>query len=463
MGVVSYFAEGLRSGVNQSIFKVSQEHARYEDERGLTHEFTTDHYGNVTSSIAPDGGVTRNDISFYGLLYQQTGADPDGPSKPQLSPITKLGYNFYGDLLVVVNPDNTTQTAVYHAMLHVPLTVTDELGQPTTFVVDSVGNVLFTTDPEDHTWSFTWNSHGNMLTQTSPDPDGVGLPLQPLTTIYQYESTIYNRLQQITNPDQTTQSFTYSDTDLIETVTDEIGRVTSYLFDPLDRLVQLKQPNPGFGQSVPTWTFVYDANRLLAETIDPLNNSTNYEYNNRKWVKKIKYTDPDGSLGTLGRPEAEFTYFPTGDLLTATNPAYASGLYDLYNYDGSGRMISMTGPLSGQLQTFEYDKLGRLIESEDASGRIIETKYDIRDRVVSVIDHDPDGPGPAIGPTYSYQYDLVGRLEHVTDPLNRVTSYDYEDNGWLHSVTLPDPDGIGALLAPVTVFGYDARAADLDY
>ena len=459
----STLSQGLKSASVLSpptypYYPVSSVDARYTDERGHTFHFTTDRFGNITSTEDPLGATTVSEHDYWGHLYRHTGADPDGVGTGSPAPITVYGYNYRASPLLRINPDSTTITATQHGTLQLPLVITDELGHTTTNTYDSVGNLLTTKDAENYLWTFAWNTHGNLTSQTSPDPDGISNPLTSLVTTFEYESVYYNRLNKITNPDSTYRTFAYTAVDLVNSVTDEIGRTTTYSWDEMDRIVLISLPI--IGTATPQWKYKYGtattSGRQLEFSIDPEDNKTSYLYDARDRLTKITYPDPDGSTTTLSSPVIDYVYNGTSQVTSVTNPTYGTSLLDSYTYDDLGRMLTATGPLSGQTTTYNYDLRGRVIDVTDASGRKIEYRYDIRDRLEFVEDHDPDGTGSLNRPTTEYNYDAAGRLESVVDPLGRITSYEYLDNNWLELVRLPDSDRGGPLARPVYSQAYDA-------
>jgi YD repeat-containing protein len=112
------------------------------------------------------------------------------------------------------------------------------------------------------------NSRGQVTSITLPDPDGAGSLTSPVTTIA-YDSL--GRPVTLTNPDSTTQTFTYSTADQLLTSTDELSRVTTYTYDTLDRVLTVTLPDPDGAGSLtsPVTTLVYNAGSLVTSVTDP--------------------------------------------------------------------------------------------------------------------------------------------------------------------------------------------------
>lgn len=447
--------EGFATGTGNTPFEVADMNARYVDEEGNTFKFETDRFGNVTKFTNATNDATTYEFDDQSLLYRLTEADPDGAGS-LTSPVTTFGYSSLGNLVYTKNPDATTTTATYHSTLNRVTKYTDELGEDIDYTYQTDGDLATMTDQGGNVWTYTYDSHGNRLTETSPDPDGAATKYSAIVTTYAYDATYYNRLTKITWDNSDYQEFTYTSSDQVASSKDELGHTTSYEYNLLDQLTKVTLPDPdGAGsQTAPEYTYTYTADFLLDTETDPLGNVTDHDYNSRGWLTKTKLPDPDG-VGTLTSPEFTFTYDKLGQVLTETRPEF-DGVNVGYTYDASGRVTEFSGPLTGQDTTYAHDDLGRVTSVTDASGRVISYEYDSRNRLIKLIDHDPDGAGSEVGPTTEYDYDDAGQLTKVTDPLGRETSYTYDVRGLLKTTTRPDPDGAGSGIAPVTTYDYDA-------
>ncbi len=134
-----------------------------------------------------------------------------------------------------------------------------------------------------------------------------------------------------------------------------------------------------------TTSALYDADGNVAQTTDPNDIVTTYQYNGAGWETQMQQADPitDGSDDTR-----------TTDQLTTS-----------YGYDNDGNLTSETDPL-GNVTSYEFDAAERKTEE---------------------IDPSPDGDAP--DPTILYAYDTAGTLQSETDPKGNATDYAYDALG----------------------------------
>lgn len=85
----------------------------------------------------------------------------------------------------------------------------------------------------------------------------------------------------------------------LTSTTDELGRVTTYAYDALNRLTSVTLPDPdGEGElAAPVTTYQYDKASNLRYVIDPLGNTTEYQYDHLNRLVQIVEADPDGGGG----------------------------------------------------------------------------------------------------------------------------------------------------------------------
>jgi len=236
---------------------------------------------------------------------------------------------------------------------------------------------------------------------------------------------------------QTTQTPRAPGSNLVQSRTDALGRVTSYQYDPQGNLTERRD-----AQGQP-WTFTYDpVFNQVTSSRDPLGNLTTFEYDASGNLAAI--TDPEQN----GKPEAErrktrVTYNPFGQPLTVTDPLDHTTTFE---YDSVGNPIATVDPLGNRTER-SYDAVSRLVAVKDPKGAVTRFTYDNLDRLLTVTDplngtttftYDPNGNllslTDARGKTTTHTYDTRNRLESRTDPLNRTETFTYDLNGNLKTV-----------------------------
>jgi YD repeat-containing protein len=191
---------------------------------------------------------------------------------------------------------------------------------------------------------------GKVLIDTAYDPNGnvasMSTPYRSsgeLTygaTGYQYDALRRKRLT--TNPDQTSQRFSYSGR--VMTSTDENGSKWQRTTDALGNLVTVLEPN-GSGASPSMETdYAYDG------------------FGNLRSVAQY-----GGAQGASGARNRAFTYSGISQLLTSYNPETGTVCY---------------GTLSGSSCTPGYDPAGNLISRTDARGIKVSFSYDSVNRLI---------------------------------------------------------------------------------
>lgn len=271
--------------------------------------------------------------------------------------------------------------------------------QVTTFTHYPNGKVhtkTITADGESRTWTYTYNAVGQMLTEDGPRTDVNDI------TIWTYDAqgnlrTETNALGHLIQWDD------YNAHGQAQTMTDENGIVTTYVFDELTR--------------------------LTTSTTD--GEVTTYEYTDSGQLEKLILSD--GSFLLYGYDQADRLESITDNL----------GNQLKYTLDNMGnRTLEETFDVSNTLVqkvTNVYNELGRLEQSIGADNQITRWTYDDQGNEKTHTD-------PLLQLTSS-DYDALNRLEQITDPdLNTIGySYDAQDN--LRTVT--DPRGL------VTTYGYN--------
>ncbi len=188
--------------------------------------------------------------------------------------------------------------------------------------------------------------------------------------------------------------------------------------------------------------YAYDRRGQLAASLDALSNITLNAYN--AFGQQVAQTQNiDGTRSTTTRTQ----YDQRGLKRSTTVDAGGLNITTQTHYDAFGRVIEQTDAL-GHSSRFEYDRLGRVVQTIDRGNVSRATTYDAFDRVLTQRDGN--------GHTTRYQYDQHARSLTVTtaegiqtvstqnrhgqtiavqDGRGNTTSYQYDKNGQLLSQT----------------------------
>ena len=260
-----------------------------------------------------------------------------------------------------------------------------------TFVYDTQGNRLSSTDALNNATSFTYGAYDRDVRSRSITVNGV-----PITWSFRY----------------------YDGLVLVDT--DPLGNVTTYTSDSNDNMLTMTTPAPGGRTPASTTSFSYDTKGQLLTITDPLNHVTTFTYSAAGLVETV--TDAQNKV-------THYEYDVRGNRTAIVD---AMMLRTEFHYDLRNRLTSVTSLTTPPVTTsYTYDSRGRRTSVTDANGKTTTYTYDDADRLIAVT----DAQTPA-GITH-YEYDSEDNLINVTDALNRVTHYDYDAQGRLSKTTFP--------------------------
>jgi RHS repeat-associated protein len=341
-----------------------------------------------------------------------------------LGNLTSYVYDAHGNIISQTNALGGLTTATFDANDN-KLTETNALGKIRSYTYDANNNRLTETDPLSNTTSYTYNTRNQVLTITDA--------LSRVTT-NTYDAN--GNLLSTQDPAGGTTSYTYNSQGLRLTSSDPLGGVTSYAYDAVGNLTQ---QTDALG-NVSTYTYDLNGNRL-SETRTRTTASgtetlvTSYQYDGLDRVIQTTYSDGSttqvqyNSIGKqsattdqLGR-QTLYQYDPMGRLTLTTYPDSTS---ESSTYDANGNRASSTDR-GGRTTTYSYDPLKRLVQTTYADGASTSTGYDAIGEVTSATD--------ARGNVTKYLYDGAGRRTSVTDALTHVTSFTYDAVGDQLSMT----------------------------
>ncbi|WP_370623551.1 peroxidase family protein [cf. Phormidesmis sp. LEGE 11477] len=228
--------------------------------------------------------------------------------------------------------------------------------------------------------------------------------------------------------------YTYEANGLVDTTIDPLNRTTDYDYDSLGRLSQVIYARGTAYEA--TEQFGYDSAGNLNRFVDANGHTTTYTYDELNRIVETVEADPDGASGSSTSPTTFLAYDAAGNLASVTD---AAGNTTLYGYDERGRVIQLTNA-EGNTTRYGYDGTGNLTSEIDPLGREIQHRYDARNRRIETTD--------AEGNTTRFSYDLENNLIEVVDPLGNTTTYTYDARNRLVAET----DALGNVMQ----YQYDA-------
>ncbi len=372
-----------------------------DDGTSQVQQFEYNPYGHVVRSVDPLGRETS-------YIFDQEPTSPGyltdlkeirqktGPNAADFEVLAKVSYD----------------------SRHLPLSVTDAAGQPTTFTYNTAGQVRTATNAKGELTTFWYHPTGQ---------PGLGEPLDPAATGY---------LIALDGPalgasDST--RFTFDGFGRPRTTTDSEGYVVTMDYDGFDRPTLVSFPDGTYNQ------LVYE--RLdLTKSRDRRGRWTTFAYNALR--QRVSSRDPAGQL-------TQFDWCACGALHQIIDPA---GKATMWTYDRQGRVISKTYA-DNTKQTYSYEpSTSRLLSTTDAKSQVTTYQYYLDNALKQVAYSN----AAVATPTVSFTYDtFYRRVTSMTDGLG-ATIYSYNpipvaptlSAGKLASVT-------GPLANSTVAFTYD--------
>lgn len=420
------------SGATESFeYDADRNLVRHTNKNGNSVRLTYDSAGNVASLIDPVGGVTRLEYepNFFRLASL---TNPLGDK-------TTYRYDSRGNLIEATNAVGDSLRYTYTARGQVA-SQTDALGGAVTFAYDTRGDLDSTTDALGEKTTFVHDEVGRLISTT--DRDGK-------TTRYEYDDA--DRLTHIVDDAGGDTTYVYDAVGNLVSLTDAMGATTSYVYDSFDQLSRRTDPS---GRAE---TFTYDPQGNVATHVDRLGRTTSYTYDALGRLLRKQAADNDitftydahGNVLTVEDLDSSLTY--DYDALSRVSSVRSSVTFGAqpdvtlsYSYDAASQLTTATDSRGGQTR-YEFDPAGRMVKAVTPSGKTIDLSYDGRDRVRQI--EYPNGLVTAFRAGAASRLDTI-ETSFAAGPVLSSIQYRYTD---FDSVETIVRDGVARTLT------YDSR------
>ena len=367
-----------------------------------------------------------------------------------LGNITTYKYDGTGYLLAIINANGLTQAS---------------------FTYDNFGRVATRTDSERHTVSYTYDAMDRITKETYPDGtsriyvwDKLDLVTvkdrQGRRTEYTYDAV--RNLTSITDPLGNTTKFDYYENQKLRSLTDAKGNTTSWDIDIQGRVIAKRYPDST------VVALIYEpATSRLRFIDDAMGQRKQYTYARDDQITNIDYQNtvnptPNVQFAydlyfpliksmTDGTGTTSYQHHPVGSLgalqVAQEDGPFANDVIG-YQYDELGRIVRRE--VSGSIETFAYDALGRPISDTNALGSFSMHYLGQTAQITALY----NGTG-TVGSNWSYETNLKDRRLHSITHNGAARGYQYITTPENVITTITESGGNAA--GPVNwAYGYDA-------
>ncbi len=280
------------------------------------------------------------------------------------------------------------------------------------YAYDGLNRRIEVEDPEGNKEASEYDKASNLIEKQVIHLASDGTQSETYTTQYRYD--VLNRLTRTLDNLQNTSEYAYDSRNNLTHAKDALNNTEIQVYDGANRLVKHVQDIRDSGGAITDTIdkfYTYDANSRLTSVQDDLGHVTGYDYDalnrlidttyaNTASVS-LSYDQDDNVLSRLDQNGTLVTYTYDGlNRLTQRNallPGGGTGVYNTENaqsmlvgttdqffqYDGAGRLTlasdnnDFLDPLDDSHCTYTYDSLSRLLEeSQDYGGTSFKVSYD---------------------------------------------------------------------------------------
>lgn len=180
---------------------------------------------------------------------------------------------------------------------------------------------------------------------------------------------------------------------------DPLSRVTSFVYDALNRLTGVTYRSP----TTPDVTYAYDSNGNRTSMADSVNGTTSYTYDelNRAITNTVS-----------GPSTIAYRYDGDGNRTKLIYPGSGSTKTVNYSFDAGDRLQSLLD-WGGRTTSYQYNPVGSVITTTLPNGTTATNSYDNAQRLTDVWNKN----GSVTIDRHGYTLDKVGNRTKVTETL----------------------------------------------
>jgi RHS repeat-associated protein len=367
-------------------------------------------------------GCTNTGASFDFTNEDPAACGGTGAVGPDANVVVEYRYDARGNRIRLIAPDPSATTGTASA------TVTTQ----------------YAFDAADRLCRVVENATGATNLQLLADPcssgtQTAGTATANVSTSYSYD--LAGNLATMVDASGNTTTYGYDAAGHMTSLRDAMGKTIVWAYDALgNRIRQSNRTDPPLSSSV-TWT--YDgAGRMQTRTADGITVTYTYDANGNRLTasdgtfaitatydrlnRPLTVDDEDAG----GTPDTTYAYSltnpswtdPTGSYsatldrfdraLSFNDPANATDF--TWTYRADALPASASAP-NGNVTTFTYDRLGRLVSKDTSSGGVSRADYDWSiNRAGQIVSESENIAGGASNGVVSYAYDPLSRLVRST-------------------------------------------------
>ncbi len=423
-----------------------------------------DSMGNLIKEVSPNNIETMEGISYtYDNMNRKTST-----ALPSGDIIEVIQYGVNGKVSKVVDglrytgDISTSSGTIYtYDKLDRILTITDALGNTTSFEYDILGNLVKQIDAKGSETKYQYNGDSTLQKVIFADGGNVSYTYDKLGRVLTFtdqkgNSTTYTyncfgKLKTEQDPDQNTMAYKYDLAGNLIQQTDKKGSIAYYDYDANKRLKQKKMPLEKDGSG----NIVYVIEDYTYDEVGNLVKTSYTGTKDKETTRAISYTYYNNNLlSTETRPDGghiKYHYDQNGNLIKKET-LIENDIYDIekYEYDNINRLTAYIqlidegdiydltnterdSEYAGKIKSvtaYEYDILGNKIKETSTNGYAVSYAYDTLNRLKTITRKHNDQD------VYiQYEYDAVGNRTKETDERGNITQYSFDIMNRIKTVT----------------------------